>query len=226
MSRSLALDDAVLKQIPLFSLLSGEKRDALCRAGRRCRHARASMIVTSADGATGLYVLLAGRAKAVVEDGQGRAMTAWVIETHEFFGSTDLLDEGGRWTGIEALEPCETLYIPRPAFLECIEGNYRAAMVILSAVEARLRKAHQKIASLGLLDVYGRVARLLIDSAQEVNGQWIVETGAEEIARTVAASREMVSRVVKAMRKQGLVRKDKRRTVILDRQSMSAACPL
>jgi predicted transcriptional regulator len=47
-----------------------------------------------------------------------------------------------------------------------------------------------------------------------------------EIARTVAASREMVSRVVKKLTDDGLVRKERRKTVILDRLSMSAVCPL
>ena len=97
-------------------------------------------------------------------------------------------------------------------------------MLIVRSVEAQLRKAQRKIASLGLVDVYGRVARLFVESARQVDGQWLVDTGAEEIALTVAASREMVSRVVKDMRKQGLVRKHKRKTVIVDWHSMAAVC--
>lgn len=208
----------------LFSLLSGEKLRVLEQAARQHRYDRGSTILRHADRAAGVHVLLSGRAKAVTEDGQGRVMTLSFIEPGELFGSaSDALDEADNWTAIEALSACETLCIPRGVFIECIEGNYAAAMLILRGVEARLRRAYLNMASLGLLGVYERVAKLFTESARQVNGQWIVETGSEEIARTIAASREMVSRVVKDMKRRGLVRKDKRRTVILDWPSMTAA---
>jgi CRP/FNR family cyclic AMP-dependent transcriptional regulator len=84
----------------------------------------------------------------------------------------------------------------------------------------RLREADRKIAGLALMDVHGRVARLLMDLARDVNGMWIVDTGSEEMARMVGASREMVSRVLKEMRDGGLIRRDKRKIIILDRASM------
>ena len=65
-----------------------------------------------------------------------------------------------------------------------------------------------------------RVARLLLDTAHPVAGEWVVDIGAEEIARTVGASREMVSRVVKQMIEAGLLRRDKRKIVVLDRSSL------
>ena len=43
------------------------------------------------------------------------------------------------------------------------------------------------------MDVHGRVARLIMDLAREVGDTWVVDTGSEEMARMVGASREMVS---------------------------------
>ncbi|HEY0336635.1 MAG TPA: helix-turn-helix domain-containing protein, partial [Burkholderiales bacterium] len=94
------------------------------------------------------------------------------------------------------------------------------AMLILRNVVGRLREADRKIASLALMDVHGRVARLLMDLARDVNGLWVVDTGSEEMARMVGASREMVSRVLKEMRDGGLIRRDKRKIIVLDRASM------
>lgn len=225
MSRN-QLCHGMLRQIAPFSLVSNEKLQAVYPTVRRCHYERGAIILQCRERPTGVYVLIAGRAKTVIEDAQGRAMTVSTIERNELFGGIDRFDEGVRWTGVEAREACEALHIPRAAFLECIEGNYDAAMVIVSLAESRLRAAHLKIATLGLLDVYERVARVLVESAEHIDGRWIVATGAEEIARTVAASREMVSRVVKNMNAQGLVCKDKRKTVILDWQSMQAVCRL
>ena len=78
--------------------------------------------------------------------------------------------------------------------------------------------------SLALIDVYGRVARLLLDMAEEVDGKWVVPHAPpkQEIARMIGASREMVSRVVKDLQEKGLIRAERRKILLLDRQSMTA----
>jgi CRP/FNR family cyclic AMP-dependent transcriptional regulator len=143
-----------------------------------------------------------------------------MIGPSEFFGEMSLIDEKPRSASVEALEACEVLYISKPAFMACLKDNFDAAMLILRNVVARLREADRKIASLALMDVHGRVARLLMDLAHDVNGMWVVDTGSEEMARMVGASREMVSRVLKEMRDGGLIRRDKRKIIVLDRASM------
>ena len=104
--------------------------------------------------------------------------------------------------------------------MSCFRNHFDAAALMLRLVVSRLREADHKIASLALLDVHGRVARLLIELAKDVNGVWVVDTGSEEIARMVGASREMVSRVLKNMIEQGVIKRDKRKIVVLDRASM------
>jgi CRP/FNR family cyclic AMP-dependent transcriptional regulator len=104
--------------------------------------------------------------------------------------------------------------------MACLEDNSDAAILMLRNVVGRLREADRKIASLALMDVNGRVARLLIELAKDVNGVWVVDTGSEEIARMVGASREMVSRVLKEMREEGLISRDKRKIIVLDRSSV------
>jgi CRP/FNR family cyclic AMP-dependent transcriptional regulator len=95
-------------------------------------------------------------------------------------------------------------------------------MLIIQNLVKRLREADRKIESLALIDVYGRVARLLIDMAQNEDGKWVVQhaPAKQEIARMIGASREMVSRVVKDLHRKGLIRAEKRRIDVLDKPSM------
>ena len=167
-----------------------------------------------------LYIILAGRAKVVIDDGEGREVTLNTIGPSEFFGEMSLIDDKPRSASVEALDVCEVLYISKSAFMSCLRDNFDAAMLILKSVVSRLRDADRKIASLALMDVHGRVARLLMDLAREANGLWVVDTGSEEMARMVGASREMVSRVLKDMRDTHLIRRDKRKIIVLDRASM------
>jgi CRP/FNR family cyclic AMP-dependent transcriptional regulator len=69
----------------------------------------------------------------------------------------------------------------------------------------RLREADKKIGSLALMDVYGRVARLLMEMAETVDGQRVVtkKLPKQDIAKMIGASREMVSRVMKDLQTSG-----------------------
>ena len=217
---NLAVNPTILKTVPLFSLFSDHQLAALFPAIQHRSYPRHSFMLRAGEKSDALYIILSGRAKIVIDDGEGREVTLTTIGPSEFFGEMSLIDEKPRSASVEALEPCEVLYISKPAFMSCLKDNFDAAMLILKSVVGRLREADRKIASLALMDVHGRVARLIMDLAKESNGNWIVDTGSEEMARMVGASREMVSRVLKDMRDSGLIRRDKRKIIVLDRASM------
>jgi CRP/FNR family cyclic AMP-dependent transcriptional regulator len=81
------------------------------------------------------------------------------------------------------------------------------AMAVMRGLVRRLREADRKIGSLALLDVYGRVARLLLDMAENVDGQKMVtkRLPKQDIAKMIGASREMVSRVMKDLQLGGYI---------------------
>ena len=217
---NLTVNPTILKTVPLFSLLSDHQLAALFPAIQHRTYPRHSFMLRAGEKADALYVMLAGRAKVVIDDGEGREVTLTVIGPNEFFGEMALIDDKPRSASVEAIDQCEVLYISKAAFMTCLKDNFEVAMMILRAVVGRLREADAKIASLALMDVHGRVARLIMDLAKEVNDNWVVDTGSEEMARMVGASREMVSRVLKEMRDSGLIRRDKRKIIVLDRGSM------
>ena len=153
-------------------------------------------------------------------EGEGREVILSLIGASEFFGEMSLLDGRPRSATVQALEPCEVLYVPKCAFTEFMQSD-GAARLILQTIVARLREADRKIEGLALTDVYTRVTRVLSDTARDVNGEWIVEPGSEQIAKIVGASREMVSRVLKDLRKKGMIGRNKRRIIVLDRESVA-----
>lgn len=219
-----ALNPNILKNVPLFSSFSTQQLTALLPAVQHRRFPRGSYVIRAGEETDSLYIILAGRAKVLIPDDDGNEVILSIIGPNEFFGEMGLLDDLPRSASVETLEPCEMLRISKSGFLGCLKDNFDAAMLIIRNLVKRLREADRKIESLALIDVYGRVARLLIDIAQPVNGQWIIEKAPpkQEIARMIGASREMVSRVVKDLHDKGAIRAEKRKIYILDRQSMGA----
>jgi CRP/FNR family cyclic AMP-dependent transcriptional regulator len=213
----------VLRAVPLFSLFSEEQLAAIGPALQHRSYARNACILQAGELTDTLYIILSGRARIIIDDGRGREVILTVLGPNEFFGEMSLIDAQPRSATVEAVEACEVLFISKAAFMRCLEGNFDAAMLMLKSVVGRLREADRKIASLALMDVYGRVARLLMESAQEIDGRWVVEPGSEQISRMVGASREMVSRVLKDLRDKGLIVRDKRKIIVIDRASIERA---
>ena len=112
------------------------------------------------------------------------------------------------------------LRLSKSGFMSCVKEHSEVAMLVIRNLVKRLRAADRKIESLALVDVSGRVARLLIDLAQETGGKLVVARAPakQEIARMIGASREMVSRMIKELEQRALIRIDRRSIIILDRE--------
>jgi len=209
----------ILKSMPLFSILSEDKLAAMLPLMQQRSYPARTCILRAGEGGDGLYIVLSGRVRVLLDDGEGHEIIVAVLGPHEFFGEIELLDGGARLANFDCTHPTEVLHIPRKVVTDWLERDAAAAMLFLRTVTRRLAEAHQKIGTLALVNVYGRVARVLLEEGREgTNGEWLVEPGAEQIAAMVGASREMVSRVVKDMIGKGMVRRYKRRLIVLDRQ--------
>ena len=218
-----ALNPQILRRVPLFSSFSDQQLSAVLSCVQHRSYPRNSLIVRAGDETDALYIILSGRVKVLIPDDEGHEVILAMMGPHEFFGEMGLLDEQPRSASVESLEPCEMLRISKAGFTAFLKDNFDLAMLIIRNLVRRLRDADRKIESLALIDVYGRVARLLIEMAEEIDGRWVVQRAPpkQEIARMIGASREMVSRVIKDLHEKGLIRAEKRRIVLLNRQSMT-----
>lgn len=219
-----ALSHQILKTVPLFSSFSDELLNTLAPCIQLRSYPRNAFILRAGEETDALYVVLSGRVKVLIPDEEGHEVILSIMGPQDFFGEMGLLDDQPRSASVETLESCEMLRLSKAGFINCLKDNFELAMVIIRNLVRRLRDADRKIESLALVDVYGRVARLLLDMAENVDGKLMVPHAPpkQEIARMIGASREMVSRVVKDLQVRGLIRAEKRRVFILDKPSMSA----
>ena len=222
MPAQFALNPQILKSVPLFSSFTDLQLSQLLSCVQHRSYPRNAFILRAGEETDALYIILSGRVKVLIPDEEGHEVILSMIGPHEFFGEMGLLDELPRSASVETLEACEMLRLSKAGFTGILKDNFELAMLIIRNLVRRLRDADRKIESLALIDVYGRVARLLIDMAESIDGKWIVEKAPpkQEIARMIGASREMVSRVVKDLQRKGLIRAEKRRIHVLDKTSM------
>ncbi|MEK7877552.1 MAG: cyclic nucleotide-binding domain-containing protein [Pseudomonadota bacterium] len=217
------MNPQILKTVRLFSTLSDDQLRLLQHCLQLRSYPRNTLIMRAGEETDALYIILSGRVKILIPDEEGHEVILAFMGPNEFFGEMGLLDDQPRSASVETLEPCEMLRFSKTGFIACLKDNFDVAMIVIRNLVKRLRDADRSIESLALIDVYGRVARLLLDQAQEIDGLWTVKQAPpkQEMARMIGASREMVSRVMKDLRQRGYIRTDKRKVILLDKMSMA-----
>ncbi len=197
----------VLRAVPLFSSVPDEQLRTLATVVTRKSVTRGATIMVAGDQTDSLYIILSGRLKVMMSDAEGKEVILSILGPGEFFGEMGLIDDSPRSASVLAIEPCELLSIAKRDFNKCLADNFEMAMAVMRGLVRRLREADRKIGSLALLDVYGRVARLLLDMADTVDGQKMVtkRLPKQDIAKMIGASREMVSRVMKDLQLGGYI---------------------
>ena len=204
---AIPVSTTVLRTVPLFSGFSEEQLRLLVSAVNRRNVPRGTIVIVEGDPTDSLYIIISGRLKVMMSDAEGKEVILAMLGPGEFFGEMGLIDDNPRSASVIAIEPCELLAVTKRAFRKCLVENANLAMAVLRVLVRRLREADRKIGSLAMLDVYGRVARLLLDMSENVNGQKMVtrRLSKQDIAKMVGASREMVTKVMKDLQASGYI---------------------
>ena len=202
-----SVSTTLLRNVPLLSLLGGQELALLARVVSRKSFVRGSLILAAGDPTDSLYILISGRIKVFMSDLDGKEVILAILGPNEFFGEMGLIDNSPRSANVVALEACELVCIAKPDFKRCLSDNFDMAMTVMRGLVKRLREADNQIGSLALMDVFGRVARLLLETAEVINGEKVVtrKLSKQDIARRIGASREMVSRVMKHLQAAGYI---------------------
>ena len=160
------INPAVLKSVPLFASFSDQQIVTLLNYVQHRSFARHVYVLQAGDETDSIYILLSGKIKVVITDDQGREVILGFMGPQEYFGEMGILDDQPRSASVYTLEPCEMLRLSKAAFMNCLKEHSEVAMLVIRNLVKRLRAADRKIESLALVDVSGRVARLLIEMAQ------------------------------------------------------------
>ena len=207
---------SLLQNIPLFAGLPEAQLDHIAKMAVLRQVPRHKTIVFVGAKTDSLFVIVSGSAKVLNRDAEGREVILSMLEAGECFGEMGLIDDSPRSADVVANEACELLVISKADFTRALSENTELCLNIMMSLVLRLREANHKIESLALMDVYGRVAKLLLDNSEKENGVRIVKRKITKLdmAKMVGASREMVSRVMKDLEHRGFVRVESGRIVL------------
>jgi len=205
-----------LKKVSIFTQTSNDVLQEVAKHAVTRHYAKNSVVVCEGDDTNSLYLILKGKVKVFLSDDNGKEVLINVQGENDYFGELALLDSEKRSAMVMTIENSTFLVISQQDFEKILETHPEIMPNIVVALCRRIRSLTNNVRNLALLDVYGRVAKTLIDLSHEENGQMMVleKITQQDIANRVGASREMVSRILKDLSSGGYISYDKRHIVI------------
>jgi CRP/FNR family cyclic AMP-dependent transcriptional regulator len=200
---------SLLGRTPAFSGLDRQTLEQMARSAHSRSYPRGDSIFHEGESGDCLYVVAGGLVKVFTASESGDEMLLATLRPPDMFGELALIDGGPRSASAAALEPTLLLVITRTAFFELIRRYPSALEGVLRSVATLLRNTLGRASDLVFLDLPGRVAKMLVEIAEERGEDMVGGIGLSlgikqsDFAAMVGGSRPTVNQILHAFEERG-----------------------
>ncbi|MGH8658286.1 MAG: Crp/Fnr family transcriptional regulator [Gammaproteobacteria bacterium] len=204
-----------MMNVGLFTELTAHDLAVIAAHGVKRSYLKGTIVLSEGDESDCFYLINEGRVKVYASDDQGKEVILSLEGPREYFGELALIDRKPRSASVLTLEDTCLTVVCRSEFEKCLSEHPQLAFKMMRPLVDRIRFLTRNVKNLALLDVYGRVARTLLNLAREENGIGVIKQRLthQDIANMVGASREMVSRIMKDLEVGGYIKIGKNRVI-------------
>ena len=212
------MQDRLLYYIPLFQGLPEDLMQRMMACGRYKDYKAGEMIAGEDEPVKGLYLVAWGRVKLFKSSGDGKEQTLYLFGPSEVFCMTTLTEETLP-ANVMALEDTRVFILPRDVMEDMAKHEPSMVFNMLSVLIRRLKESMYLIELLSLKEIQQRLASFLLHAQALGDGGDAVEltTSQRELAKVLGTTPETLSRVLRKMSEEGLIKAEGRTIKLLDR---------
>jgi CRP/FNR family cyclic AMP-dependent transcriptional regulator len=207
----------------LFEGMGQDPLRAMARTLRARRFRRGEVLFHEGDPGDALFVVASGAVKVVVPSEDGEEAILATLRRGDFLGELALLDGAPRSASAVALEPTETLALPREQFLSLVATEPAIRDALMASLAGELRRLTTHVAELHFLDLTGRLAARLSRLAEE-HGEPMPDGAVRldapltqsDLAAMIGATRQSVNKLLGEFEADGLLRIERDSIVVPD----------
>lgn len=206
------------ERLGLFGAMDpAPRQDAVARS-RAIRARKGTAILSKGDRSSDVFFVLEGRLQVLLYSVGGREVSLRDLAEGDMFGEIAAIDGESRSASIVALDDSRLLAMSRADFRDIIEGSPEAAMWLLGQLTARIREMTERVFELSALNVQSRLhCELLRMAARSVTGLEVRPAPTHaELANRIGTHREAVTREMRALVAQNIIKTGRRRIQFVD----------
>jgi len=208
----------LLRSIPYFASLDEDALASIAALAARRTYSPDEVIFLEGEPCAGLFIVQTGHVKIYTASPEGREQILTLIGPRDSFNDVAVFDGGPNPASAQAMDAADLLVIERLAMLSLFDRYPKLAQAVVAVLAARARMLVNMVEDLSLRSVAGRLAKLLLDQA--LQGSEAVPLTRQQMAARLGTIREMVSRALRELEDEGLVRREGRQIVITDRAAL------
>lgn len=209
----------LLKASPYFSGLGSNELEAINRHVFKKSYDRGAMIALEGEMAEALYFVASGAVKVFKTSADGKEQTLAIIRPEETFNEVPVFDGDASPASAQAMTPVSLYGISRNDIENILRGYPSMAINVIKVMAGRLRHLVTLVEDLSFRQVVGRVAKILLENAADGASPGPRFTQ-RDMAAMAGTAREVVSRSLKTLEEKGIIKIDRHRIVIKDKEAL------
>ena len=203
-----------------FSGLTPELIEQLASIAVFKRYETGEIIFEEGDPGLGFHLVDKGRVKIFKSSPDGREQLLHIFGPGEPFGEVAIFLGRGYPARAQAMIESRTVFFPREALRKLIAKNPDLAFGLMAVLSQRLVRFAGLLESITLKEVPARLAAFILSSA-EGRDQVELTVTKGQLASTLGATPETISRSLGRLKKAGLITERKPFLTIVDRRRLS-----
>jgi CRP/FNR family cyclic AMP-dependent transcriptional regulator len=206
----------MLEDVAIFSGLNPAELELLEHHMVTRSFKKNTIIINEGDEASTFFIIITGAIKVFLSNEEGKEIIINAQGPGDHFGELALLDGAPRSASVITTEKSTIGVISKEDFHHVLSRNTDLALNLIRELTRRVRFLSDNVRTLALMDVYGRVAKVLLGMAQEEDGKMVINNRPtqQDIANHIGASREMVARILKDLSTGNYITIDGKRLII------------
>lgn len=210
-------------------LLDGLPEDVAAKAAARCRwksYEAHELIVDYGDESADVLFIISGQVRILMSSAYGRHVILNHLDKGDFFGEMSAIDGRSRSASVIALFNSEVCVMPGEVFIEIATTVPAIAMRTMEKLTERVRTINERLAEQAFLTARQRLCAELLRQSRPRSGhpdQRIVSPPPiqEDLANLISSRREVVSRELSALSKDGVVERSRGGLILTDVEALS-----
>lgn len=201
-----------LRQLPLFSSLSEDDGN---RYGRSCiwkDYNAHELVIDIDEETTDVRFVVSGSVRVINRFAVGKEVILGEMLPGDYFGELAAIDGNTRSANVTTLNRSKICIVPQNIFLEMISNSPEISLKVMRVLTTRIRTLNMRLAEQSFLQakyrLYAELIRLSKPRSGNVAQRSISPPPTQrELAERIGTRREVVSREINALQKQGLFEK-------------------
>jgi CRP/FNR family transcriptional regulator len=210
----------LLSSISYLAELDEAAQSAIARNAVRREYAAGEMVFVQGDACTGLHLVAGGWLKVFKLAPSGREQVMRFVGPGEAVGEFAVFASTPQPASVSTLEPATLWLIRRESLLGLLQERPAISQAVITALARRVEHLLALVEDLSLRTVEARLARYLLQAADEDvvrRHRWTTQA---ELAARLGTVLEVLNRALRSLVEAGLIALDRQRIVILDREGL------